>query len=235
MNAAEHIVQSFFWHARSDKKPRGRRYLTLSNMVGGNNSEIDLLAISGDGQDRLRVECHVDVNWALTPGYVEYLKRDCVCKKMLSDEQRRTITEQLGWGDGEYRKVLVVWKNPFDIQALRTELNDDMVDVWSITDLIQDLLSSVGNANFQDDVLRLMAMLSSMLSVERALRDSGCKRVSGWSVSETTATDCVKVVAELAAKCASDTRRATVTSQHVKEALCRIRSLCGEKTEAELA
>ena len=228
MNAAEHIVQSFFWHAESEKKPKGRRYLTISNVIGGNNSEIDILAMSGDGQDKLRVESHVDVNWPTTPDYVNYLK-DCIRKKMLDDKHsRKFIREQFGWEDDGYRKIFVVWNNPFtDIQVLRDELEDDTVDCWSIADMLQDMLESAGTSNYQDDILRLMSMLSSMLSVGAALRDIECKPVSP-SVNNVTTKTCIDTVAALAKKHQQNYGKKTVTDAHVLSAVDEILRLAHE-------
>lgn len=228
MNAAEHIVQSFFWHAKSERKPKGRRYLTISNVIAGNNREIDILAMSGDGQDKLRVECHVDVNWPTTGWYTEYIKKTIHDKMLKDDHTRKLIREQVGWEDDSYRKIFVVWSNPFpDIEVLRTDLKDDTVDCWSITDLLQDMLDSAGTSNYQDDILRLMSMLSSMLCMGAALRDKNCKPISP-SVNTITPKICVDTMAALAKKHQERSGKKTVTDAHVLSAVDEILRLAHE-------
>lgn len=224
MNAAEHIVQSFFWEANSPvKKPRGRRYLTISNVIGGSNREIDVLAISGDGEDRIRVECEIAVNWPFTCEGVE----DRIRYKMINDRHSRKAVEDI-FGTDDYRRVFVVWNSPF---AHERGLSDDLLaqqcEVWSIQDLLKDLMNSIGTANYQDDVLRLMSMMSTMLSTNAALRGLGCERVSG-DVCLVSPSACVDAVARLGRKLAADSGRKTVSARHLKNALDQIDDMCCE-------
>lgn len=224
MNAAEHIVQSFFWEADSPaKKPRGRRYLTISNVIGGSNREVDVLAISGDGADRIRVECEIAVNWPFTCEGIE----DRIRYKMINDKHSRKAVEDI-FGTDDYRKVFVVWSSPFaEERSLPEDILIEQCEVWSIQDLLQDLMSSIGTANYQDDVLRLMSMMSSMLSANAALRGLGCSRVSA-DVCQVTAATCIDAVAQLGRKVASDSGHKTVSARHMRIALDQIGELCKE-------
>ena len=224
MNAAEHIVQSFFWEAESPtKKQHGRRYLTISNLIGGSNREIDILAISGNGKDRIRVECEIAVNWPFTREGVE----DRICYKMINDKHSRKATEEI-FGTDDYRKVFVVWSNPF---ANERDLSDNLLaeqcEVWSIQDLLTDLLTSIGTANYQDDVLRLMSMMSTMMSSKAALRTLDCGRVSA-DVCKVSPMSCINAVAKLGKKLAADSGKKTVSAKHLEQALEQIEILCSK-------
>ncbi|MHB1455387.1 MAG: hypothetical protein ACYC0V_00570 [Armatimonadota bacterium] len=227
MNAAEHIVQSFFWQAVSPKKPEGRHYLTISNVVGGNGSEVDVLAMSPNGRDRLHIESHVDVGWSVDAGYVHYIEEDLIVKKFLKNSHANKLIHDSFFCEQTYRRILVLWESPYGKKGYPVPdvLTDNRIEVWSITDMLQDLLKTVGTHHFQDDILRLMSMLSSMLSMNGALRDCGCKRVSAPTVNEITAMDCLNTVAEVARKCAEESGRATVTGVHVNQALELIKKL----------
>lgn len=230
MNAAEHIVQSFFWQADSPKKPEGKHYLTISNVIGGNGSEIDVLAMSPNGKDRLHIESHVDVGWPIKADYVRYLEEDVIVKKFAKDSHAHNLIRESFFGEQEYRKVLVVWESPYEKKKypIPKALTDNGIEVWSITDLLKELLETVGKSHFQDDILRLMSMLSSMLSMEGALRDCGCKRVSSPTVNKISPSNCVDAVALLAKKCSGGS--ATVTGSHVNRALELINEMCRPKS-----
>lgn len=223
MNAAEHVIQSFFARAHNpEKKLCGDYYLTLANVVCRKNHEVDILAVSGDGEDRLRVESEVAVNWYLEPKYI--LKR--AADKLLDPCTDDVIREKIFAGK-PYRKVFVVWKCPFkqdgcglpeELEAEWVRLRTEGIEVWSLVDLIQDLLGTVGQSNYQDEVLRVMSMVSAMQSVSGALRECGCPRVA-WDVNEVGAKQCVDAVARLAAKKAAAQGRRTVQRVHVEAAI----------------
>jgi hypothetical protein len=222
MNAAEHIVQAFLWEADSRlKKSEKQRYLTIPNVIGRNNSEVDILAMSGDGADRLRIECEISINQPYKWDYVESRVR----AKMINDRHSRTAVEAV-FGTDDYRKIFVVWDRP---QPSEHELPDDMLaeqcEVWAIQDLLADLMNSVGTANYQDDILRLISMISSTLSTNNALRRIGCGHVSA-DVCQIPASTCIDVVAKLSKKIAADLGHKTVSARHLTDALSQIQILC---------
>ena len=222
MYTAERIVHAFLWEAASErKKSSGRRYLTIPNVIGGNNSEIDILAISGDGTDRLRIECEIAITQPYRWDYVESKAR----AKMINNKHSRSEAEAV-FGTDDYRKIFVVWDRP---QPSEHELPDDLLaercEVWSMRDLLADLMNSIGTADYQDDILRLISMISSTLSTETALRGIGCGRVSA-DVRQVSVSECLDAIARLSGKIAEGLGYKTIFARHLKDALSRIEVLC---------
>lgn len=161
MESSEKIVETYM---RFCKKA-----FTIPNIKCKGNSEIDLLAISSEGQ-----KYHIEVSISTSAGFAKLRSTDF---RTLSDHasQRRcinwiipykfnkqTIIEKLheyGFHNNGYEKVIVSNGWDEDVGGIAVQNN---ILLWDIRNLLREIINDMSSQTlyFSDDILRLFQVLN---------------------------------------------------------------------------
>jgi len=181
MNAAEHIVESYF------RLCRGCFTITDRKVKNGNNRQLDILAYDVKEQQQFHIEVGVThrLNWAPTREdlrlYFEHKffgappKRESKGGGSTDYEKGKSFFKSIeetyvdvGFLPAEVRRVWVCWilnkeKNdkpvvfPFDSNHLNRTFE---IEILSLRDLIlPELEVAIGTANYDDEILRVLSFV----------------------------------------------------------------------------
>ena len=144
-----------------------KKCFTMTNIMLGGGKEIDLLAFNPITKERL----HVEVRIATGRGFRLRVK-DTQTK---SGRKHRRGLDTLNeikfvhptvvnavkeiFGSNEYKKVLVVWdvEDSSVIEQAKSVCN---IEVWKISNIINELMREVKSRAYRDDVLRTIQLIS---------------------------------------------------------------------------
>ena len=144
-----------------------RKCFTMTNIMLGGGKEIDLLAFNPITKEKF----HIEVRIATGRGFRLRVK-DTQTK---SGRKHRRGLDTLSkikfvhptvvnavkeiFGSGEYRKVLVVW-DVEDSSVIEQAKSIYDIEIWKISDIINQLMREVKSRAYRDDVLRTIQLIS---------------------------------------------------------------------------
>jgi hypothetical protein len=142
----------------------------MNNLMVTNGKEIDLLAYNPLTSERYHIEVHIITCKGFRIRLNDTQKSDGTKHKIgidtlnsikfLAPAVVNACTEIFGCGN--YRKVLVVWAVQ-DTDVIEKAKQLFGIEIWLISDLINELTQQVGKKGHRDDILRVL-QLSAMQS-----------------------------------------------------------------------
>jgi hypothetical protein len=144
-----------------------KKCFTMTNVMLEGGKEIDLLAVNPISG----VKYHIEVRVAIGKGF----RLRLVDTQTKNGRKHRRGMDTLNeikfshptvvkavteiFGSSEYRKVLVVWdvEEPSVIEQAKS-LYD--IEIWKISDIMNELIQEVGTKSYRDDVLRTIQLIS---------------------------------------------------------------------------
>jgi hypothetical protein len=67
------------------------------------------------------------------------------------------------FGNGEYKKVLVVW-DVEDLKVIDQAKSLYDIEIWKMSDIMSELIQEVKTKAYRDDVLRTLQLISERVS-----------------------------------------------------------------------
>lgn len=149
-----------------------KHWFTMTNVMLDGGKEIDLLALDPRSGDRYHIEVRVAIGRGFRIRLIDSQTQDGRKHKRGLDTLNKIKFSPTAVVDGcreifgcvEYKKILVVWdvQEP-NVIKLAKELYG--IEVWRISDIINDLINEVGTKAYRDDILRTVQLISTKSSL----------------------------------------------------------------------
>ena len=143
-----------------------RKCFTMTNIMLKGGKEIDLLAFNPIAKQKFHIEVRI-----ATKGF----RLRLIDTQTKSGRKHRRGLDTLNeikfahpivvngvkkiFGSGEYKKVLVVW-DVEDSRVIEQAKNVYNIEVWKISNIINELMREVKSRAYRDDVLRTIQLIS---------------------------------------------------------------------------
>jgi len=167
METTEHITESYIRYVK--------KWYTNSNIKCKGGKEIDIIAIDKNGK-KYHIECGVThkKHWALKSrvekGDIEingnrrkWKHRNSVdffLKEKFNDNRVKEVLKDHGFKEN-YKKIIVVWdvksSDVFDYAKKKD------IEIWCLKEKIIELLSSLGETYYEDDINRTLQLVGKAL------------------------------------------------------------------------
>lgn len=144
-----------------------KKCLTMTNVVLSGGKEIDLLAFNPITEEKF----HIEVRIATGRGFRLRLI-DTQTKKGRKHRRGLDTLNEIKFahptvvncvkeifGSGEYKRVLVVW-DVQDNKVIEQAKSVYNIEVWKISNIINELMREVKSRAYRDDVLRTIQLIS---------------------------------------------------------------------------
>ena len=144
-----------------------KKCFTMTNVMLEGGKEIDLLAVNPVSGEKYHIEVRVTIEKAFRLRLKDTQTRtgrkhrrgvDTLNEiKFMPPTVVKAVKEI--FGSSEYRKVLVVWdvEEPSVVEQAKSHYN---IEIWKISDIVNELISEVGTKPYRDDVLRTTQLIS---------------------------------------------------------------------------
>jgi len=143
-----------------------RKCFTMTNVVLSGGKEIDLLAVNPISGEKFHIEVRVAIKGFRLRLIDTQTKKGRKHRRGLDTLNEikfvhPTVVNAVKeiFGSGEYKKVLVVWdvENSSVIEQAKSIYD---IEIWKISDIINQLMREVKSRAYRDDVLRTIQLIS---------------------------------------------------------------------------
>jgi hypothetical protein len=145
-----------------------KRWFTMTNVMLDGGKEIDLLALDPCSGNKYHIEVRVAISRGFRIRLVDTQTKSGIKHKRGLDTLNEIKFSPPAvvnscreiFGCDNYKRVLVVW----DVQEPNViKLAKDLygIEVWRISDLINDLINEVDTKAYRDDILRTVQLIST--------------------------------------------------------------------------
>ena len=145
-----------------------KRCFTMTNIMLQGGKEIDLLAFNPKTNERFHIEVRVCIGRGFRLRMVDtQTKRGQKHRRGMDTLNEIKFTPPIVtkaiediFGSSEYKKVLVAWEVEDErvIGQARTQYN---IEVWKMSDILNELIEEVGTKAFRDDILRTVQLITT--------------------------------------------------------------------------
>lgn len=146
-----------------------KRCFTMTNVVLEGGKEIDLLAVNSVTNEKFHIEARVAIGKGFRLRLVDTQTRKGQKHKRGLDTLNEikfvhpTVSSAVKdiFGGAEYKKVLVVW----DVEehgVIQKAKDIYGIEIWKISDILNELLKEVKTKPYRDDVLRTTQLISKI-------------------------------------------------------------------------
>jgi len=135
-------------------------------MLGG-GKELDLLAYNPRTHERYHIEARVTIGRGFRLRLIDTQTKngrkhrrglDTLNEiKFVHPTVTNKVTEILG--SSKYNKILVVWQVE-DNQVIEQAKDQYNIEVWKITDVLDEMMRKIGTKSYRDDALRIIQLIS---------------------------------------------------------------------------
>jgi len=146
-----------------------KRCFTMTNVVLEGGKEIDLLAVNSVTNEKFHIEARVAIGKGFRLRLVDTQTRkgqkhkrglDTLNEIKFSHPIVSSAVKDI-FGGAEYKKVLVVW----DVEehgVIQKAKDIYGIEIWKISDILNELLKEVKTKPYRDDVLRTTQLISKI-------------------------------------------------------------------------
>ena len=143
-----------------------KKCFTMTNIMLGGGKEIDLLAVNPISGEKFHIEVRVTIDKGFRIRLKDTQTKDGRKHRRgldtLDDIKFKPVAKAAEgiFGTVNYRKVLVVWDVEDDSVIDRAK-SDYHIEIWKMSDLINQLTQEVSTKSYRDDVLRTLQLQKS--------------------------------------------------------------------------
>ncbi|WNZ29962.1 MAG: hypothetical protein IAX21_03645 [Candidatus Bathyarchaeota archaeon] len=161
MEPEVHIVERYMQFVK--------KCLTMTNIMLGGGKELDILAYN----PRTSKKYHIEVRVATGKGFNLRMK-DTQTKDGRKHRRGMDTLNEIKFihpivtnkvtkifGSSDYKKVLVVWDME-DKTIIEQAKNVYDIELWKISDILNDMLNKIGTKPYRDDALRIIQLIAKM-------------------------------------------------------------------------
>jgi hypothetical protein len=143
-----------------------KRCFTMTNVMLEGGKEVDLLAIDPRAGDRYHIEVRVATGRGFRVRLVDTQTRDgrkhrrgmdTLNEIKFSPPEVVNSVREIFNGES-YRRILVVWdvQGPSVVEQTKRLYG---IEIWRITDMIDELMGKIGTKAYRDDILRTAQLI----------------------------------------------------------------------------
>jgi len=156
-----------------------KKCFTMTNVMLEGGKEIDLLAVNPISGTKYHIEVRVAIGKGFRLRLIDTQTKDGRKHRRGMDTLNeikfshptvaKAVTEI--FGTSGYRKVLVVW-DVEDDRVVEQAKSVYGIEIWKISDLINQLTQEVSTKSYRDDVLRTLQLQKSCQFLNRFLKEA---------------------------------------------------------------
>ena len=146
-----------------------RKCFTMTNVMLGGGKEVDLLAYNPRTKEKYHIEVRVTIGRGFRLRLIDTQTKDGRKHRRGMDTLNEikfihpTVTNKVTeiFGSSDYKKVLVVW-DVQDSKVIEQAKDEYNIEVWKISEVINQLMKEVKTRPYRDDVLRTIQLISKI-------------------------------------------------------------------------
>jgi len=144
-----------------------KKCFTMTNVMLEGGKEIDLLAVNPISGEKFHIEVRVTIEKAFKLRVIDTQTKngrkhrrglDTLNEIKFINQTVANAVKEI-FGSGEYKKVLVVW-DVEDESVIEQAKSLYDIEVWKMSDLMDELIQEVKTKAYRDDVLRTLQLIS---------------------------------------------------------------------------
>ena len=141
----------------------------MTNVMLGGGKEVDLLAYNPRSHEKYHIEVRVTIGRGFRLRLIDTQTKDGRKHRRGMDTLNEikfihpTVTNKVTeiFGSSDYKKVLVVW-DVQDSKVIEQAKDEYNIEVWKISEVINQLMKEVKTRPYRDDVLRTIQLISKI-------------------------------------------------------------------------
>jgi len=148
-----------------------KKCFTMTNIMLEGGKEIDLLAVNPISAEKYHIEVRVAIGKGFRLRMIDTQTKNGRKHRRGMDTLNKikfshpTVVKAIReiFGSSGYRKVLVVWEVE-DADVVEGAKSDYHIEIWKMSNLINQLTQEVNTKSYRDDVLRTIQLISRRVS-----------------------------------------------------------------------
>ena len=147
-----------------------KKCFTMTNIMLRGGKEVDLLVYNPRTNEKYHIEVRVTIGRGFRLRLIDTQTKNGRKHKRGLDTLNEIkfvhpivankVTEI--FGGSEYKKVLVVW-DVQDSEVIDQAQKHYNIEVWKISNIINEMIEKIGTKSYRDDVLRTVQLISKMV------------------------------------------------------------------------
>ena len=145
-----------------------KKCFTMTNVMLKGGKEIDLLAVNPTSGEKFHIEVRVAIGRGFRVRMIDTQTKSGRKHRRGMDTLNEikfshpTIVNAVTeiFGSSDYRKVLVTWEVEDESVIEQARKRYD-VEIWRMSDVLNELIKEVGTKGFRDEVLRTLQLIST--------------------------------------------------------------------------